>query len=123
MPTFADAVDAADKRSAEEQECLLRILRHRIAERTRAQLAADVAEARAESVSGGGSTRDGARDHGCCPMTHAIPRLKAHKLSGELEEVWACSAGYNLRNLFEFVEHEGDEAILLLTVGTHDEVY
>jgi mRNA-degrading endonuclease YafQ of YafQ-DinJ toxin-antitoxin module len=51
------------------------------------------------------------------------PRLKAHKLSGELEGVWACSAAYNLRILFEFVEHEGGEAILLLTVGTHDEVY
>ena len=51
------------------------------------------------------------------------PRLKTHKLSGDLEGVWACSAGYNLRILFEFVEHEGGEAILLLTVGTHDEVY
>ena len=53
MPTFADVVDAADKLSAEEQESLLRILRRRIAERTRTQLAADVAEARAEFVSGG----------------------------------------------------------------------
>jgi mRNA-degrading endonuclease YafQ of YafQ-DinJ toxin-antitoxin module len=51
------------------------------------------------------------------------PRLKTHRLSGDLEGVWACSAGYNLRILFEFVEHEGTEAILLLTVGTHDEVY
>ena len=51
------------------------------------------------------------------------PRLKTHKLSGDLEGVWACSAGHNLRILFEFVEHEGAEAILLLTVGTHDEVY
>ena len=53
MPTFADVVDAADKLSAEEQASLLRILRRRIAERTRTQLAADVAEARAEFVSGG----------------------------------------------------------------------
>jgi addiction module RelE/StbE family toxin len=51
------------------------------------------------------------------------PRLKTHKLSGELEGVWACSAGYDLRILFEFVEHEGAEAVLLLTMGTHDEVY
>ena len=51
------------------------------------------------------------------------PRLKTHKLSGDLAGVWACSAGYDLRILFEFVEHEGAEAILLLTVGRHDEVY
>ena len=52
MPTFADVVDAADKLSADEQESLLRILRGRIAERNRARLAADVAEARAEFDSG-----------------------------------------------------------------------
>jgi len=51
------------------------------------------------------------------------PRLKTHKLSGDLEGVWACSAGYDLRILFEFVPHDGGEAILLLTLGTHDEVY
>jgi len=51
------------------------------------------------------------------------PRLKTHKLSGKLEGLWACSAGYDLRILFEFVEHEGAEAVLLLTMGTHDEVY
>jgi mRNA interferase YafQ len=50
-------------------------------------------------------------------------RLKTHKLSGVLEGVWACNAGYDLRILFEFVDHEGAEAILLLTVGSHDEVY
>jgi hypothetical protein len=52
MPTFADVVDAADKLSADEQESLLKILRRRIADRNRAKLAADVAEARAEFVSG-----------------------------------------------------------------------
>ncbi len=51
------------------------------------------------------------------------PRLKTHKLSGNLEGVWACGAGYDLRILFDFVEREGAEAILLLTVGTHDDVY
>jgi mRNA interferase YafQ len=51
------------------------------------------------------------------------PRLKTHKLTGELKDVWACSAGYDLRILFDFVQHEGEEAILLLTMGTHDEVY
>ena len=50
-------------------------------------------------------------------------RLKTHKLKGELAGSWACSAGYDLRLIFEFVEHEGAEAILLQNVGTHDEVY
>jgi mRNA-degrading endonuclease YafQ of YafQ-DinJ toxin-antitoxin module len=51
------------------------------------------------------------------------PALKTHKLKGELAGSWACSAGYDLRIVFEFVRHEGAEAILLQTVGTHDEVY
>ena len=51
------------------------------------------------------------------------PRLKTHKLTGDLDGVWACSAGYDLRILFELVQHEGAEAILLLTMGTHDNVY
>lgn len=51
------------------------------------------------------------------------PRLKTHKLKGDFEGVWACGAGYDLRILFEFVKHEGTESILLLTLGTHDEVY
>lgn len=49
--------------------------------------------------------------------------LKTHKLKGELAASWACSAGYDLRLIFEFVQHEGAEAILLQNVGTHDEVY
>jgi addiction module RelE/StbE family toxin len=51
------------------------------------------------------------------------PRLKTHKLKGDLAGVWACSAGRDLRVLFEFVTGKDGEAILLLTVGTHDEVY
>ncbi len=49
--------------------------------------------------------------------------LKTHKLKGELTGSWACGAGYDLRVIFEFVQHEGAEAILLQNVGTHDEVY
>jgi len=49
--------------------------------------------------------------------------LKTHKLKGELVGSWACSAGYDLRIVFEFVQHESAEAILLQTAGTHDEVY
>ncbi len=51
------------------------------------------------------------------------PSLKTHKLKGELEGSWACSAGYDLRIIFEFVDFEGAEAVLLEEIGTHDEVY
>lgn len=51
------------------------------------------------------------------------PQLQTHKLTGKLRGSWACSAGYDLRIVFKFVEHEGKEAILLQTVGTHEEVY
>ncbi|MGC8495295.1 MAG: type II toxin-antitoxin system YafQ family toxin [Syntrophobacteraceae bacterium] len=51
------------------------------------------------------------------------PALKTHKLKGKLEGSRACSAGYDLRILFEFVQHEGSEAILLEAIGTHQEVY
>lgn len=51
------------------------------------------------------------------------PRLRTHRLKGDLEGSWSCKAGYDLRIVFEFVQHEGMEAILLLAVGTHDEVY
>lgn len=50
-------------------------------------------------------------------------RLKTHKLKGEFQGSWACSAGYDLRLVFEFVQYEGAEAILLETIGTHDQVY
>lgn len=47
--------------------------------------------------------------------------LRTHKLKGGLTGTWACSAGYDLRVLFSFVEDEGTEAILLETMGTHEE--
>lgn len=51
------------------------------------------------------------------------PRLRTHKLKGQLADCWASSAGRDLRIVFEFVHEGGQEAILLLSVGTHDEVY
>jgi len=51
------------------------------------------------------------------------PQLKTHKLKGKLGGSWACSAGYDLRIVFQFVKHRGQEAILLEGVGMHDEVY
>ncbi len=53
----------------------------------------------------------------------AHPSLRTHKLRGALADCWACSAGYDLRVVFEYVQHEKAEAILLLALGTHDEVY
>lgn len=51
------------------------------------------------------------------------PALRTHKLKGRLARSWACSAGYDLRIVFQLVQHEGAEAILLEAAGTHDEVY
>jgi mRNA interferase YafQ len=47
--------------------------------------------------------------------------LGTHKLAGTL----ACSCGYDCRILFKFDldEETEEEVILLLDVGTHDEVY
>ncbi len=50
-------------------------------------------------------------------------RLNTHKLKGELKDSYACSAGYDLRIIFKFVEYEQTQAILLESIGTHDEVY
>jgi mRNA-degrading endonuclease YafQ of YafQ-DinJ toxin-antitoxin module len=53
------------------------------------------------------------------------PSLHSHKLKGELAGVWACTVDYDNRILFEFGQNpeSGEEEILLLTMGTHDEVY
>jgi len=51
------------------------------------------------------------------------PKLRTHKLRGKLEGYWACHVGYDLRIVFRFVQYEGSEAVLLETVGSHEEVY
>ena len=51
------------------------------------------------------------------------PQLKTHKLKGKLASSWACSGGYDVRFVFQFVKHKGSDAILLEAVGSHDEVY
>lgn len=53
------------------------------------------------------------------------PKLRTHKLSGDFEGCWACSAGYDLRIVFEFVRPRkaAEMEIHLLNIGTHDEVY
>lgn len=53
------------------------------------------------------------------------PTLHSHKLKGELAGAWACTVDYDNRILFEFAQNpeSDEEEILLLTMGTHDEVY
>lgn len=53
------------------------------------------------------------------------PSLHSHKLKGQLAGTWACGVGYDVRILFELVENPAtdEEEILLLTLGSHDEVY
>ena len=53
------------------------------------------------------------------------PSLKTHKLKSNLDGVWSCSIDYSNRILFRFIpaSEENDEEILLLTLGSHDDVY
>ena len=53
------------------------------------------------------------------------PSLRTHKLTGNLADVWSCSIDYQYRILFEFIKDPTTEenAILLLNLGSHDEVY
>ncbi|HBY95257.1 MAG: type II toxin-antitoxin system YafQ family toxin [Ardenticatenaceae bacterium] len=53
------------------------------------------------------------------------PALATHKLGGALLGLWACSCGYDCRVIFslETDDESGREVILLLDIGTHDEVY
>ena len=51
------------------------------------------------------------------------PTLRSHKLKGPLAGSWACSGGYDLRVVFHLTNHNGQPAIALEAVGTHDDVY
>jgi mRNA-degrading endonuclease YafQ of YafQ-DinJ toxin-antitoxin module len=53
------------------------------------------------------------------------PTLHSHKLKGELAAAWACTVDYDNGILFELIRDpgSGEEEILLLTMGTHNEVY
>lgn len=53
------------------------------------------------------------------------PSLKSHKLSGNLANFWSCSVAYDCRIIFDFSK-EGEFleiAVLLIDIGSHDEVY
>ncbi len=53
------------------------------------------------------------------------PSLRTHKLQGDLSETWSCSINYSYRIIFEFIESdiEEEKVILLVNLGSHDEVY
>jgi mRNA interferase YafQ len=52
-------------------------------------------------------------------------KLKSHKLKGDLKGLWACTVEYDCRIVFRFQElkDEKEEAIQLIDLGSHDEVY
>ena len=47
-------------------------------------------------------------------------RLRTHKLTGKLEGLWAFSVAYDCRVIFEFLS---ENEVLLVDVGSHEEVY
>ncbi len=53
------------------------------------------------------------------------PRLKTHHLSGQLAGLHACSVAYDCRIVFARQKHPktGVETLLLVNIGTHEEVY
>jgi len=53
------------------------------------------------------------------------PELEFHKLSGKLYGLFACSCGYDCRIVFSIQKdsHTNEEFVLLIAIGTHDEVY
>jgi mRNA-degrading endonuclease YafQ of YafQ-DinJ toxin-antitoxin module len=54
-----------------------------------------------------------------------VDNLSTHKLSGELLGIWACSCGYDCRIVFSLEKDDetGQEVVVLLDIGTHDEAY
>jgi mRNA interferase YafQ len=53
------------------------------------------------------------------------PALKTHKLQGKLQGLWACWVEYDCRIVLSFQQDAdtGQEVIVLVDLGTHDEVY
>jgi addiction module RelE/StbE family toxin len=47
-------------------------------------------------------------------------QLRTHKLTGTLKGLWAFSVDYDTRVIFSFLT---DDEILLIDIGSHDEVY
>jgi mRNA interferase YafQ len=53
------------------------------------------------------------------------PALKTHKLRGQLAGLWACWVEYDCRIIFAFETDPdgGNELVVLVDIGSHDEVY
>ena len=49
-------------------------------------------------------------------------KLKTHKLSGKLKDLWSFSIEYDLRVVFYFIKDKPKKAIFV-DIGTHNEVY
>ncbi len=49
-------------------------------------------------------------------------KLKTHKLSGKLKDMWSFSIGYNLRVVFYFTKDKPKKTVFV-DIGSHDEVY
>lgn len=47
-------------------------------------------------------------------------RLKTHKLSGQLNDLWSFRVEYDLRVIFYFAD---ESKAVFVDIGTHDEVY
>jgi mRNA interferase YafQ len=52
-------------------------------------------------------------------------KLGTHKLSGKLAGLFSCSCGYDCRIVFSLKidQNTGEQIVLLLDIGTHDDVY
>jgi len=48
------------------------------------------------------------------------PRLRTHRLSGQLQDFWSFSVDYDVRVIFSFIE---PNRALFVDIGTHEEVY
>ena len=53
------------------------------------------------------------------------PSLKSHKLAGKLDGLWSCSVAYDCRIIFAFSKDSitEEDLIVLVDIGSHDEVY
>ena len=53
------------------------------------------------------------------------PSLKSHKLTGQLEGLWSCTVIYDCRIIFALRKdpESGNDLIVLIDIGSHDEVY
>ena len=54
-----------------------------------------------------------------------LPTLRSHKLSGSLEGLWACWVEYDCRIIFAFAPdpEQGEQVIVLIDIGSHNQVY